>query len=49
VLIEALYAGRAVQHIETLVRFEDGRTGQVGADLRIDDAKVQPEAVAELA
>jgi long-chain acyl-CoA synthetase len=49
VLIEALYAGSAVQHIETLVRFEDGRTGQVGADLRIDDAKVQPEAVAEIA
>ena len=38
VLIEALYGGRTVQHIETLVKFEDGRSGMVAADLRIDDA-----------
>jgi long-chain acyl-CoA synthetase len=42
VLIDALYGGKAVQHIETLVRFEDGRTGMVAADLRIDDAKAFP-------
>ena len=45
VLIDALYGGRAVQHIETLVRFEDGRTGMVAADLRIEDAKAQPAAI----
>ena len=39
VLIDALYAGKASQHIETLVRFEDGRTNMVAADLRIEDAK----------
>ncbi len=39
VLIDALYAGKARQHIETQVRFEDGRTGMVAADLRIADAK----------
>ena len=37
VLVEALYEGRAVQHIETLVKFEDGRSGMVAADLRIED------------
>ena len=39
VLIDALYGGKASQFIETLVRFEDGRTGKVAADLRIEDAK----------
>ncbi len=38
VLIDALYGGRTVQHIETLVKFEDGRTGMVAADLRIENA-----------
>jgi long-chain acyl-CoA synthetase len=45
VLIDALYAGRAVQHIETLVKFEDGRSGLIAADLRIEDAAVQPTAM----
>jgi long-chain acyl-CoA synthetase len=49
VLIDALYAGRTVQHIETVVRFEDGRSGLVAADLRIDDAKVQPATLAKAA
>ena len=40
VLVEAFYAGRASQYIETQVKFEDGRTGKVAADLRIGDAKV---------
>jgi long-chain acyl-CoA synthetase len=39
VLIEALYAGKSVQHIETQVKFEDGRTGMVAADLAIAEAK----------
>jgi long-chain acyl-CoA synthetase len=46
VLIDALYGGRGVQHIETLVRFEDGRTGMVAADLRIENAKTFPAAAA---
>jgi long-chain acyl-CoA synthetase len=39
VLIDALYAGRASQYVETQVRFEDGRTGTVSADLPIVDAR----------
>lgn len=39
VLVDALYAGRTSQFIETQVRFEDGRTGVVSADLQIVDAK----------
>jgi long-chain acyl-CoA synthetase len=40
VLIDALYSKRTVQHIETQVKFEDGRTGAISADLAIRDAKV---------
>ncbi|MFZ4624786.1 MAG: AMP-dependent synthetase/ligase [Rhodoferax sp.] len=39
VLIDALYGGKTSQFIETVVKFEDGRTGKVSATLRIDDAK----------
>jgi len=39
VLVDALYGGKASQYIETAVRFEDGRTGTVAADLRIADTK----------
>ena len=42
VLIDALYGGKTVEHIETLVRFEDGRSGMVAADLQIADAKTFP-------
>ncbi len=38
VLIEALYAGKASQFISTQMRFEDGRVGQVDAELRICEA-----------
>jgi long-chain acyl-CoA synthetase len=38
-LVDALYGGRTEQHIETQVRFEDGRTGSVSATLKISDAK----------
>jgi long-chain acyl-CoA synthetase len=48
-LIDAMYAGRDVQHIETLVKFEDGRSGIVAADLRIDDASVVPAVVQKAA
>jgi long-chain acyl-CoA synthetase len=49
VLIEALYSGKAAQFIETQVRFEDGRTGKVAADLVIRDARVFPHAAAKTA
>lgn len=42
ILVDALYAGKTVQHIETQVKFEDGRTGVVAADLRIADVKPMP-------
>jgi long-chain acyl-CoA synthetase len=37
VLIEALYAGKSAQYVETQVKFEDGRSGLVKADLKIID------------
>ena len=49
VLIDALYSGRNVQHVETQVKFEDGRQGIVAADLVIEDAKVFPPRVARAA
>jgi long-chain acyl-CoA synthetase len=39
VLVTALYGGLAHQYVETQVKFEDGRTGMVSADLKIVDAK----------
>jgi long-chain acyl-CoA synthetase len=39
-LIDALYGGRNECHIETQVRFEDGRTGMISADLKMLDAAV---------
>ena len=38
-LIDGLYGGKTSQFIETVVKFEDGRTGSVSATLKIDDAK----------
>jgi long-chain acyl-CoA synthetase len=38
-LVDALYGGKTEQFIETVVKFEDGRSGSVSATLRIDDAK----------
>jgi len=39
VLVEALYAGRASQYVETEVRFEDGRVGKVAATLVLRDVR----------
>jgi long-chain acyl-CoA synthetase len=39
VLVDALYAGRTEQYIETQVKFEDGRTGSVSATLKLADTK----------
>jgi long-chain acyl-CoA synthetase len=44
-LVDALYGGRDVCHVETQMKFEDGRVGTVAADVRIHDARtvsVQP-------
>ena len=38
-LVDALYGGKAEQFIETVVKFEDGRTGSVSATLKISDTK----------
>lgn len=39
VLIDALYAGKTTQYIETQVKFEDGRQGMISANLLIADVK----------
>lgn len=39
VLVDALYAGRTEQYIETQVKFEDGRTGSMSATLKLSDTK----------
>jgi long-chain acyl-CoA synthetase len=39
VLVDALYGGKTEQFIETVVKFEDGRTGSVSATLKLGDTK----------
>ena len=48
-LVDALYAGRQVVHVEAQVRYEDGRTGSISADLKIRDVKTFPPAAAKKA
>jgi long-chain acyl-CoA synthetase len=43
-LVAALYDGSQSVHIEAQVRYEDGRTGKISADLRIADARTFPPA-----
>lgn len=43
-LLEALYAGKTEQFIETKVKFEDGRDGSISATVRIQDAKTSTVA-----
>jgi long-chain acyl-CoA synthetase len=38
-LIDGLYNGATSQYIETVVKFEDGRSGKVSATLKISDVK----------
>jgi long-chain acyl-CoA synthetase len=38
-LVDALYSDKTSQYIETVVKFEDGRTGSVSATLRLENAK----------
>ncbi|MGX9934476.1 AMP-dependent synthetase/ligase [Advenella kashmirensis] len=40
VLIDALFAGKSSQYIETEVKYEDGRTGKIAAELKIHPAVV---------
>jgi long-chain acyl-CoA synthetase len=49
VLIDALYSGKTAQFIETQVKFEDGRSGKVAADLRICEARTFPASVKKAA
>jgi len=45
VIVDALYSGAGRCTVEAQVRFEDGRTGNVRADLQVQDAKTfAPEA-----
>jgi len=49
VLITALYDGTRSQHIETMVKFEDGRSGMLSADVQIQNAKTFPIAASRQA
>ncbi|HET9352169.1 MAG TPA: AMP-binding protein [Burkholderiales bacterium] len=48
-LVDALYGGAQTVHVEAQVRYEDGRTGSISADLKIRDAKTFPPAAAKKA
>ena len=49
VLVEALFAGRERQYIDTEVKFEDGRTGRISADLKIRSVRVVAPNIAKAA
>ena len=49
VLVEALFAGRERQYIDTEVKFEDGRTGRISADLKIRSVRVVAPNLAQAA
>jgi long-chain acyl-CoA synthetase len=38
-LVDGLYGGKSEQFIETVVKFEDGRSGSVSATLKIEDTQ----------
>ena len=48
-LVAALYDGRGEVHVEAQVRYEDGRTGSISADLKIHEVKTFPAAAARIA
>jgi len=48
-IVDALYSGSQRCVVEAQVRFEDGRTGTVRAELHINDAKTFPPAAAKAA
>jgi long-chain acyl-CoA synthetase len=47
--VDALYGGKTSVHVEMQVKYEDGRTGMLAADLGIRDAKTFPPAAAKKA
>lgn len=50
VLVDALFQGLDTQYIETEVKFEDGRTGMISANLRIEPAAtVAPDNLKKVA
>ncbi|MGB3934541.1 MAG: AMP-binding protein [Burkholderiales bacterium] len=48
-LVGALYGGKQRVHVEAQVRYEDGRTGTISADVKIRDLKTFPAAAARKA
>ena len=48
-LVDALYSGKTVVHVDAQVRYEDGRIGSISADVKIRDAKTFPPAAARKA
>jgi long-chain acyl-CoA synthetase len=48
-LVAALYGGSQSVHVEAQVRYEDGRTGKISADLKIADARTYAPAAAKRA
>ncbi len=48
-LVEALYGGKESVHVQAQVKYEDGRTGMLSADLKLRDAKTFPPAAARKA
>lgn len=43
-LVDALYAGKPEQFISMQIKFEDGRTGTINANIRIDDVRTYAPA-----
>ncbi len=48
-LVDALYGGQQSVHVEAQVKYEDGRTGSISADLVVRDAKTFAPAAARKA
>ena len=48
-LVGALYEGKSSIHVDAQVKYEDGRTGSISADLKIRDLKTVPAAAARKA
>ncbi len=48
-LMDALYGGRQSVHVEAQVKYEDGRTGSISADLKVCDVKTFAPAAAQRA
>jgi long-chain acyl-CoA synthetase len=48
-LVDALYGGKDTVHIEAQVKYEDGRSGMLSADLAIRDVKLFAPAAAQRA